>query len=295
MSDPDDGYQKLIDTQHRFAVESNRLSKAAASGGRANGSPEQQVVTAKLVVQEDDPFVCSHQTPAAIQHWRSQLRSTSHDVSMSDYISNKTDHSGFNTEMSEISVAKVNFEKRVNEANPEEIAMALSPSRRQELFKILSASNSPATDVGTRPPTNTPQMNADLENKTSATTHSKVWQEARVRARTWSESSSKEHSESNVGQTKDHDSPHHARELKVPTTKLATGPLSSSLSINRQRSASNGSKRKRQSVSSGSGAEALQDTITVAVATPSTSESDKEREYRLQSKSNPSSSGKELD
>ncbi|OQV03901.1 hypothetical protein CLAIMM_08878 [Cladophialophora immunda] len=186
-----ENYQELFDTQSYSELQPDPISKVPNVGALKSQSPGRQVPL-KLVAQDDDPFASSHQIPTAIQQWRLQLRSSSHDISMPDYTSSKTDRSVVNTEMSGVSIPRANFLRHMNEANPEEILQALSPSRQEELFKALSASHSPATDIGTRPPTNTPQIIDDFT--TPRVMHSggandmaiaKIWQEPRQRRRTY--------------------------------------------------------------------------------------------------------------
>ncbi|EXJ64638.1 hypothetical protein A1O7_00975 [Cladophialophora yegresii CBS 114405] len=128
-----DKYQKVLDAQNRSSFQAGPSGKGFDLNGLKNVSTEQHIV-GRVLLQDDDPFVSSHQSPAAIQQWRAMLRSTSHDVSMPDYTSNK---SVFNTEMSGVSVERASFEQQVNEANPYEIVQALSPARREQLFQAL--------------------------------------------------------------------------------------------------------------------------------------------------------------
>ncbi|OCT44102.1 hypothetical protein CLCR_00592 [Cladophialophora carrionii] len=282
-----DKYQKVLDPQNRSSFQPGPSGKGFDLDGLKNGSREQHLV-GRAVFQDDDPFVSSHQSPAAIQQWRSMLRSTSHDVSMPDYTSNK---SVFNTEMSGVSVERASFEQQVNEANPDEIVHALSPARREQLFKALSASNSPASGIGTRPPTNTPQLSADFKNtniahpagatgSTLGGAHAKLWQEPRQRPRTCSESTSaRSTTEPSIHHGREYISPRKPREMSVPgeaSLLLPAAPRSQSLRISRHRSASNGPKRKRRSASPSIDI-AEQDTIFVVATTPASSASNEEQ------------------
>ncbi|KIW88621.1 uncharacterized protein Z519_10667 [Cladophialophora bantiana CBS 173.52] len=291
-------HQKLLDVQDHADLQSDPISNVPNTGVLQSRSPGRHVPV-KLVTQDDDPFISSHQTPTAIQQWRLQLRSTSHDISMPDYISSKTDRSVVNTEMSGVSVPRANFLKHMNEANPEEILQALSPARQEELFQALSASHSPATGIGTRPPTKTPQVKDNFntprvmgtgDENDSAT--AKIWQEPRQRRRTCSLASSRSASEPTAQLAKEQTSPRLPREVSVRTdgkNRLPTAPRSLSLNINRQRSASNGSKRKRGSTSPGLGLEKIQDTIRVIVCSSSSSPSDGDHKEQEEMKSATSS------
>ncbi|KIW35205.1 uncharacterized protein PV07_01915 [Cladophialophora immunda] len=289
-----ENYQELFDTQSYSELQPDPISKVPNVGALKSQSPGRQVPL-KLVAQDDDPFASSHQIPTAIQQWRLQLRSSSHDISMPDYTSSKTDRSVVNTEMSGVSIPRANFLRHMNEANPEEILQALSPSRQEELFKALSASHSPATDIGTRPPTNTPQIIDDFT--TPRVMHSggandmaiaKIWQEPRQRRRTCSLASSRSTSEPMAQLTKEQTSPRLPRGLVAPTdgkSQLSAASRSLSLGINRQRSASNGSKRKRGSTSPGLGIGKIPDTIQVVVCSSSSSASDGDGEEQGETKS----------
>ena len=253
-----DSQRKLHDFHKSTAMQTGRLGKGLKYCGLKNSSPEHQF-SSKLAVDEDDPFVSSHQSPAAIQQWRLQLRSTSHDMSMPDYTSSKTDRSIYNTEMSGVSVPRADFVKQVNDANPEEIVQALSPSRRDELLKVLSASNSPATGTGTRPPMNTPQMSTDSvanQDQLDKSPTIKLWHEPQSRPRTSSGSSLKSTLEPKPHGVEQYNSPRLLREMSLPIDGMhlrTNGPRSLSLNVGRQRSASNGSKRKRRSSLSSNG------------------------------------------
>ena len=275
-----DAYQTLLHSRNPSVLEVAHIGKGSSLGKLKNVSPEHRII-GKSMAQEDDPFVSTHQSPAAIQKWRSMLRSSSHDISMTDFNSNK---SLVNTEMSGVSATRGNFATQVNDANPEEIADALSPAGREQLLKVLSASNSPASGMGTRPPTNTPQLSADFKDITSVNqavnkdsalggVHTKLWRGTRPRLRTWSESTSnRSTSASKKGNSKESNSPA-VREMSLPlggNQSVAVAPRRQSLKVNRQRSSS--SKRKRRSTSPADG---LGSTVRVPVAPlPSCSGSD---------------------
>ncbi|KAJ9609010.1 hypothetical protein H2200_006781 [Cladophialophora chaetospira] len=280
-------YQKVLDSQYFATLQSDPVASGSGPGVLKGTSSEHPIV-GRALLHEDDPFVSSsHQSPAAIQQWRSMLRSTSHDISMPDYVSSK---SAVNTEMSGVSMARANFERQVNEANPKEIVDALSPVRREQLLQVLSASNSPSTTLGTRPPMNTPQTDPDtssnamldpagMSGKTGDASHAKLWQEPRQRPRTSSASTSaRSNSATSIDQCKGNDSPRKPRELGAGAggkqrLVLPVAPRSQSLRVTRQRAASSGAKRKRRSASPLIEIE-KQDTIRVVMATPSRSAMD---------------------
>jgi hypothetical protein len=293
-----DKYQKVFDPQNHSSFQPGPSGKGSDVAGLKDMATQQPIV-GKDLLPDDDPFISSHQSPAAIQQWRSMLRSTSRDVSMPDYTSNR---SIFNTEMSGVSVERANFEQQVNEANPDEIVQALSPARREQLFKALSASNSPASGIGTRPPTNTPQLTADFKNTNVVNqagvdggalggVHPKLWQEPRQRPRTCSESTSaRSTAEPSIHHSKECTSPRKPREMGVPaggSHLLPAAPRSQSLRISRQRAASNGPKRKRRSASPSVDV-AEPDTIFVMVDTPASSASNEEKVEQRQLRSNES-------
>ncbi len=279
-------YMKVLDSQEYSGFRQGPSNKSFGLGEHQNQSSEHRII-GRALVQEDDPFVSSRQSPAAIQQWRSMLRSTSHDVSMPDYTSSK---SAVNTEMSGVIDSRGNFERQVNEANPEEIVDALSPLRREQLLQVLSASTSPASGMGTRPPVNTPltvveASNDDVINQASwsvgvaVNTETKLWHEPRQRPRTSSESTSaRSTSAPSAGHSKGSDSHQKPRETSVPIPKshlLPVAPRSQSLNVGRQRSDSTSSKRKRRSASPSIDI-AQEDTIRVVIATPTTSATDNE-------------------
>ena len=279
-----DSYRKALSSQQYDLPRPDCVGKGSSLGELQNVSPEHGVAE-KIQMQVEDPFVSAHHSPAAIQHWRSMLRSTSRDVSMPDYSSSK---SIFNTEMSGVSATRASFEKQVNEAHPDEIVDALTPLRREQLLKILSASNSPATGLGTRAPTNTPQTSSGSKNcKTDhedglvtnvlGPAHARLWREARQRPRRASESASgRSTSEPITNYSKVIDSPPVLQGLNVAVGgNLAPVAASrtQSLTFGRQRSTSSGSKRKRQS---GSPPPGTKGAIRVVVDTPTSSASDKQ-------------------
>ncbi|KAH0840882.1 hypothetical protein FOPE_06197 [Fonsecaea pedrosoi] len=277
-----ENYQNLLESQKHSEAQLDSVRKVPNVSVLKSQSPESHIPI-KLMAQDDDPFISSHQTPTAIQQWRLQLRSTSHDVSMPDYASSKTDRSVVNTEMSGVSVPRANFLKHMNEANPEEILQALSPARQEQLFKALSASHSPLAGIGTQPPANTPQTTNDFN--TPRVMHSggandaataRIWQEPRQRRRTCSLASSRSTSEPVAQLIKEQTSPRLPQGPSAPAegkSQLSAAPRSLSLGFNRQRSASNGSKRKRCSTSPGLGLGKIEDTIQVVMSSSSSSSS----------------------
>ncbi|KIW72869.1 hypothetical protein PV04_01032 [Phialophora macrospora] len=303
-----DKHQKVFEPENHSSFQPGPSGQGSDLVGPKDIATEH--IVSKALLPDDDPFVSSHQSPAAIQQWRSMLRSTSRDVSMPDYTSNK---SVFNSEMSGVSVERANFEQRVNEANPEEILQALSPARREQLFKALSASNSPASASGTRPPANTPQLTADFQNTSVVNqagmnggalggVHTKLWQEPRQRPRTCSESTSARSIAEPSNHSKECTSPRKPREMSVSADGshlLPVAPRSQSLRISRHRSASNGPKRKRRSASPPVHI-AERETILGMVDTPASSASKKEQVEQRQLRPNespvlPISTGTECD
>lgn len=266
-----DGFQRLLNAQTFSDLQSDPISKGSTFAPTEKESPERRELVGDPTSCED-PFICPQ--PISSQQWRLQLRSTSHDISMPDYNSNKTDNSGMGTEMSGISFPRADFLKHMNEANPEEIVQALSPTRQEELLKVLSTSISPVG--GTHAPTNTPRSLSDQSHpqsplvKTGAETSHAVkvdgplarsdtsdnhWprrlQKREQRRRTYSESSIS--TAGPVNNSVGHDlSPPLPREW-IGKEEGATLPLigTKSLAMNtyRQRSTSNASKRKRGSAS----------------------------------------------
>lgn len=209
------------------------------------GSPERRS-TSEVMPYGDDPFICQRPPAALPQQWRLQLRSSSHDLAMPDYTSNRTDHSGY-TDMSGLSFPRANFLKHMNEANPQEIAQALSPTRQEELLKVLSASQSPAGAGGTCPPTNTPlafseqdRAQIDAQTVSSFRSESQTLRKPQQRHRTCSEGSVTNDRGSSH-------SPQEKREKREGAILLPLGTKPCSLSISRHRSGSIGSKRKRGS------------------------------------------------
>ena len=224
----------------------------------------------------EDPFLCP--PPIGARQWRMQLRSSSHDIPMPDYISNKTDQSRAYTEMSGLSFPRANFLKHMTEANPEEIVQALSPVKQGELLKVLSASQSPLQ--GANPPSNTPYSlsaqghtqstggqvpNAteirigptELKSRDLRVSDDGSWSQVLdQRRRRCSESSVRSNSTRGNGAIKGEVSP-----LGGPITRGKAkgnckvpdlGPVSArslSINTNRNRSVSNASKRKRRSLS----------------------------------------------
>ncbi|OAP57584.1 hypothetical protein AYL99_08322 [Fonsecaea erecta] len=289
-----ENYQTSLDAHHHSELQPDSISDVANVGALKNKPTEGQALV-KLVAHDDGPFISPHQTPTSIQQWRLQLRSSSHDISMSDYTSSKTDRSVVNTEMSGVSVPRANFMKHMNEANLEEILQALSPSRQEELFKVLSASHSPVSGMGTQPPANTPQITDDFNTArvmqpggANDSVTAKVWQEPRQRRRTCSLASSRSASEPVAQLIKEHTSPQQPRGLNAllgGKNQLSVAPRSFSLSLNRQRSASNGSKRKRDSISPRLGAGKMQGTIQVVVCSSSSSASEGDRDEQSETRS----------
>lgn len=103
----------------------------------------------------EDPFMGpSRAIGSSKRATQAPARSTSHDVSMEDYISSKSSHSAIYTEMSDVCYPPKDFEKTMNEAAIEEIVKALSPVRRSQLLRALSPGK--AIFAGTDPPNNTP-------------------------------------------------------------------------------------------------------------------------------------------
>ncbi|KAJ4551931.1 hypothetical protein HRR78_003497 [Exophiala dermatitidis] len=265
-----DGFQRLLNAQTFSDLQSDPISKAITLGFVEKDSPEHQEPAGKAT-GSDDPFICPQ--PISTQQWRLQLRSTSYDVSMPDYTSNKTDNSGACTEMSGASFPRANFLKHMNEANPEEIVQALSPDRQEELLKALRASQSPAR--GTHAPTNTPRSVSDQSRPQSPhlaarTEPSNVIKVEEVtgrgesndgqwprrvgnqeqRRRTYSESSIRSTCALISDRLKHDASPGSPRQWPGKEGAVSFGPLgakSLSLNIHRQRSNSNASKRKRGS------------------------------------------------
>ncbi|OAL40166.1 2-isopropylmalate synthase [Fonsecaea nubica] len=216
-----ENYQNLLESQKHSEAQLDSVRKVPNVGVLKSQSPESQIPI-KLMAQDDDPFTSSHQTPTAIQQWRLQLRSTSHDVSMPDYASSKTDRSVVNTEMSGVSVPRANFLKHMNEANPEEILQALSPARQEQLFKALSASHSPVAGTGTQPPANTPRTTNNFNTPrvmhsggANAAATARIWQEPRQRRRTCSLASSRSTSEPVAQLIKEQTSPRLPRGPKI--------------------------------------------------------------------------------
>ena len=100
---------------------------------------------------QEDPFMGPPLAPAIRGR---QTRSSSHDISMEDYVSSKSTHSRAHTEMSGVTYPPKDFGKTMQEAAIEEIIEALSPVKRDQLFRALSPDTE--THAGTEPPNNTP-------------------------------------------------------------------------------------------------------------------------------------------
>ncbi|EXJ92566.1 hypothetical protein A1O3_01118 [Capronia epimyces CBS 606.96] len=281
-----DGFHRLLNAQTFSDLQSDPLSKASTFAFAEKESPERRELVGNAASCED-PFVCPQ--PISSQKWRLQLRSTSHDIPMPDYTSNKTDNSGACTDMSGISFPRANFLRHMNEANPEEIVQALSPARQEELLKVLSASQSPVR--GTLAPTNTPRSVSDqsvpqsppVRGGTEMSHAVKVYvpsgqrdssdshwplrlQKLDQRRRTYSESSVRSTSEP-VKVSMKHDI---AAELPCEWVqrgeKTASDPRGTLLlNTHRPRSTSNVSKRRRGSASPAAGVGKIQDAIQVVV------------------------------
>ncbi|EXJ85498.1 2-isopropylmalate synthase [Capronia coronata CBS 617.96] len=283
-----DGFQRLLNAQTFSDLQSDPVSKASTFPLSDKESPERRELVGGTVTCED-PFICPQ--PISSQQWRLQLRSTSHDLPMPDYTSNKTETSGGCTEMSGVSFPRANFLRHMNEANPQEIVQALSPARQEELLQVLSASHSPVR--GTHAPTNTPRSLSDQSRpqspliKDGAGTRQMIrldgppgrrdpsdsyWplrlQKREQRRRTYSDSSIRSTS-GPVKESIKHDiSPVLPREW---AGKDGSGPLvpigmkSLSMNAQRQRSTSNASKRKRGPASPSVGIGKTQDPIHVVI------------------------------
>ena len=103
----------------------------------------------------DDPFLDPSHISATVKSTRDAgQRSTSHDVSMPDYVSSKSSQSRVYTEMSDVAYNRNDFEKSMKEAAIEEIIKALTPIRKAQLRKALNPGEKDAS--GTDPPNNTP-------------------------------------------------------------------------------------------------------------------------------------------
>jgi hypothetical protein len=246
--------------------------------GLLKNTPGSHKVISTALVQEDDPFVSSRQSPNDVQRWRAMLRSTSHDISMPDYVSKK---STAPTEMSGISFTRSGFERQVNEANPQEIVDALSPRRQEELLRALSASNSPVATMGTRPPANTPQMSADfadssaakrarilVENEPAEEVQGTTWMQAQQQPRAFPGTpSSRSTSEPAPDRNKDDSSPPLAQcsnSSAQEVRPLSIATACQDLNINRERSSSGVCKRKRMS-------DSMEDAETVDAVVSTTS------------------------
>lgn len=302
-----DKFQKLLNAQTFSDLQSDPVGKASTPDVTKKEATEHRV-TVNCLANGDDPFVCPPRPTT--QQWRSQLRSSSHDMSMPDYTSYETDNSGACTEMSGVSFPRANFLKHMNEANPREIVQALSPARQEELLRVLSASQSPVQDRGTHPPTNTPHSLSGQSRPASSngrardqkgnrlnvheivsrlddssdSSGSRAFQELPRRRRTCSEGSRKNGTELGTNNQEDHSSaalPWERRakdEIGLPPTSAR----SVSQSTNRQRSASNGSKRKRESGSPSVGTAKAADTVQVIVDSSSSPGEGQEMRAQLQ-------------
>lgn len=82
-----DAFQKLLDAQTFSDLQSDPASKGSMLDTAKKSSPDESNELADC----EDPFLCPQ--PIKNHHWRLQLRSSSQDVSMPDYPSNKTDNS----------------------------------------------------------------------------------------------------------------------------------------------------------------------------------------------------------
>lgn len=285
-----DTFQKRFKAPTYSELQSDPANKVSAFRTTRKCSPE-----SGDSAECEDPFLCPPR--ASMQQWRLQLRSSSHDVPMPDYTSNKTDNSAGCTEMSEVSFPRVNFLKHMHQANPAEIVQALSPARQEELLKALSVSKSPAR--GTLPPTNTPcstsednrvQSSADqvcgtLRSQTQTKKSEpgdkfrdgawiSIVHEPERKLRQFSEVSSDERSEEAHESVSAGMSP---KVSSIPSIRpggyslAPPGGRSTSLNTNRQRSVSNPTKRKHGSLSPLVGSGRAKEIIPVVIDSPFTS------------------------
>ena len=106
-------------------------------------------------IANDDPFlVPSHAVHNTKQTYQVGLRSTSHDISMEDHVSSKSNNSRAHTDMSDVVYHPKDFEMSMNDAAIQEIIKALSPFRKEQLRRALSPEK---TDMaGDNVPHNTP-------------------------------------------------------------------------------------------------------------------------------------------
>ncbi len=259
-----EAFQKLLNVQTFSDLQSDPINRSAAFTALRKFSPESRESSADC----EDPFLSA--APVSTRQCRAQLRSSSHDIPMLDYTSN---NSGAPTEMSGLSFPGADFLKHMNEANPQEIIQALSPERKEQLFKALGKSQN--TAHGTQPPTNTPRKIMDrsrvhlLADQTVAAPSTREQSNivGEIGADMWvrdlqKHENSERHSSdcSSLGSQGEKDRKHSKIDIspKRPQASNDTGRRSSlvlaevrssSVCITRQRSISNASKRKRQSLS----------------------------------------------
>lgn len=158
-----DGFQKMLNAETFSDLQSDPPAKGTENDSTRPESYQRPAVV-DLTGNSEDPFVGPQSI--ASRAWRAHLRASSHDISMPDYVSSRTEHSRTHTEMSGINYPKANFLKHMEEAHPREIVQALSPAQQAQLMKELKAVGTPAQ--GTYAPSNTPRSLSGLKQPTLA-------------------------------------------------------------------------------------------------------------------------------
>jgi hypothetical protein len=158
-----DGFQRLLNAETFSDLQSDPPARVTESDST---KPEsyQRLGVIDLTDNSEDPFVGPQSI--ASRAWRAHLRASSHDMSMPDYVSSRTEHSRTHTEMSGVNYPKANFLKHMEEAHPREIVQALSPAQQAQLMKELKAVGTPAQ--GTYAPSNTPRSLSGFKQPTLA-------------------------------------------------------------------------------------------------------------------------------
>lgn len=158
-----DGFQRLLNAETFSDLQSDPPGKMTESGpGKPDSYQRSGVVD--LTGDSEDPFIGPQSV--ASRAWRAQLRASSHDISMPDYVSSRTEYSRTHTSMSGVNYPKADFLKHMEEAHPREIVQALSPAQQARLMKELKAVGTP--EQGTYAPSNTPRSLSGLMQPTLA-------------------------------------------------------------------------------------------------------------------------------
>jgi len=147
-----DRFQRLLNAETFSDLQSDPPTKTIENGP-AKANPYQGPGLLGLTDNPEDPFVGPQSV--ASRAWRAQVRASSHDISMPDYVSSRRDHSRTHTDMSDVNYPKANFLKHMEEAHPREIVQALSPAQQAQLMRELKAVGTP--EQGTHAPSNTPR------------------------------------------------------------------------------------------------------------------------------------------